>query len=160
MTPSTPSYPSTPSLHQSINPSTLPTTNTSTPTTTLIYLIHWLHPIHHICQIYSPHQLSTSTASIHSNHYTNPLFPSNTLTHWLHPIHQHIDSINCIWQNHSLHQFTPFTTFSKIRKNFKFKEEACALADICMRRKINDKTGGEGELEWVRLLLFNYTNKK
>ena len=34
------------------------------------------------------------------------------------------------------------------------------MAGVCMRRLIDEETGEEGELERVRLKLFDYTSKK
>ena len=45
-------------------------------------------------------------------------------------------------------------------KNFKFEQEARISTGVCMRRRLlSNETGEEGELEGVRLPLFNYTSK-
>ena len=47
----------------------------------------------------------------------------------------------------------------KTRKSLKFEKQARLGMGVCMKRKINPDTNEEGELEGVRLPIFDYTGK-
>ena len=68
------------------------------------------------------------------------------------PITYSFQSVNHIYCSN------PSITSHQIRKKFKIEQEACVLARVCMRRKLKEN-GKEGELEGMRLKLFDYTSK-